>query len=104
MFVLIVGPIVAFVVLAFKAEIGAPEISLIAGCTAGMLSSVIVLPKIIAEHLFPTNEDEHMIEMVKNMQMNDAKIRDAHGKQKERFEDKDDTRQENEPSELQKTE
>lgn len=37
----------------------------------------IVLPKIIAKHLFPTNEDEQMIELVKNMQVNDSNIRDA---------------------------
>lgn len=42
---------------------------------AGIVSSLIVLPKIIAEHLFPTNEESNMLEMVKNMQDNDANIR-----------------------------
>ncbi|MBQ8836417.1 MAG: hypothetical protein IJ002_03010 [Clostridia bacterium] len=45
------------------------------GSMSGIISSIIVLPKIIAEHLFPTNEDENMIGMVKNMQVNDSKIR-----------------------------
>lgn len=43
---------------------------------AGIVSSLIVLPKIIAEHLFPVNEESNMIDMVKNMQDNDANIRD----------------------------
>lgn len=43
----------------------------------GIVSTLIVLPKIIAEHLFPTNEENNMIGMVKNMQENDANIRDT---------------------------
>lgn len=42
---------------------------------AGIISALIVLPRIIAEHLFPTNEESNMLEMVKNMQDNDSKIR-----------------------------
>lgn len=41
-----------------------------------MLSALIVLPKIIAEHLFPKDEETHILDMVKNMQMNDSNIRD----------------------------
>ena len=44
---------------------------------AGIVSTLIVLPKIIAEHLFPVNEESNMIDMVKNMQDNDANIRDV---------------------------
>lgn len=44
---------------------------------AGIVSALIVLPKIIAEHLFPVNEESNMIDMVKNMQDNDANIRDV---------------------------
>lgn len=44
---------------------------------AGIVSALIVLPKIIAEHLFPANEESNMIDMVKKMQDNDAKIRDV---------------------------
>lgn len=51
---------------------------------AGIISTIIVLPKIIAEHLFPTNEESNMLEMVKNMQGNDANIRNV------LFEDKKD--------------
>lgn len=42
---------------------------------AGIVATLIVLPKIIAEHLFPANEESNMLEMVKDMQDNDAKIR-----------------------------
>lgn len=41
----------------------------------GIISTLIILPRIIAEHLFPTNEESNMLEMVKNMQDNDASIR-----------------------------
>ena len=44
---------------------------------AGIISTLIVLPKIIAEHLFPTNEESNMLEMVKNMQNNDSEIRNV---------------------------
>lgn len=42
----------------------------------GIISALIILPRIIAEHLFPANEESNMLEMVKNMQDNDANIRD----------------------------
>ncbi len=53
------------------------DLSALACSVIGIISAIIILPKIIAQHLFPTNEDEHMIELVKNMQVNDSKIREA---------------------------
>ncbi len=51
---------------------------------AGIISSLIIIPKIIAEHLFPTNEESNMLEMVKNMQNNDTSIRNIlHDNKKE---------------------
>ncbi|MBD5536858.1 MAG: hypothetical protein HDQ99_14640 [Lachnospiraceae bacterium] len=44
---------------------------------AGIISSLIILPKIIAEHLFPVDEESNMIGMVRNMQENDANIRNV---------------------------
>lgn len=44
---------------------------------AGIVSTLMILPKIIAEHLFPINEESNMLEMVKNMQDNDANIRNV---------------------------
>jgi len=42
---------------------------------AGLISTIIVLPSIIAKHLFPENEGEHMVRLVEKMQNNDASIR-----------------------------
>ena len=42
---------------------------------AGIVSTLVILPKIIAEHLFPADEESNMLEMVKGMQDNDSKIR-----------------------------
>ena len=57
--------------------VDANSIALIAGSVAGIISAIIILPRIIAEHLFPTNEENHLIEMVKNMQTNDSGIRES---------------------------
>ena len=51
------------------------EVGVVIGALASMISAFIIIPRIIAEHLFPANEDENMIEMVKSMQENDARIR-----------------------------
>ncbi len=51
---------------------------LVFGCVASTVSALIILPKIIAEHLFPKNEDENMIGLVKEMQKNDSEIRRNH--------------------------
>lgn len=52
------------------------NISAAVSSAAGIIATIIILPKIIAEHLFPTDEEEKMLEMVKNMQSNDANIRE----------------------------
>ena len=51
------------------------SVSIVVGSVGSMISAIIVLPKIIAEHLFPRNDESAMIELVKNMQLNDASIR-----------------------------
>lgn len=53
------------------------DIGAIAGGIAGMITALIIIPRIIAEHLFPVNEDSNMIDMVKNMQDNDTNIRNV---------------------------
>lgn len=52
------------------------DIGTVIASVAGIISALIIIPKIIAEHLFPVNEESTMIDMVKSMQDNDAKIRD----------------------------
>lgn len=59
------------------------DVAVVIGGTSGVISSIIVLPKIIAVHLFPTNEDANMINMVQNMQKNDSGIRNTENKEKE---------------------
>lgn len=51
------------------------DVGVTAGGFGAILSAILVIPKIIAEHLFPSNEDANMIDMVKNMQLNDSGIR-----------------------------
>ena len=58
--------------------LGSHNASIIVALVCGaisILSSIIILPKIIAQHLFPTDEDKNMIDLVKSMQENDSGIR-----------------------------
>ena len=72
---LVGAPIAAMVIFALRPKIGVEEIALVVSGIPGIISAIMILPKIIAEHLFPANEDQHMIGMVQNMQKNDAQIR-----------------------------
>ena len=78
---LIIAPIIIIFIVTTKAsDSGIDIVSSIAaiiGSTTGIVSAVVVLPKIIAEHLFPTNEETHLIELIKNMQSNDSNTREA---------------------------
>lgn len=58
-----------------RGNISLGDVGVVISALAGMISAFIVIPKIIAEHLFPADEDANMIAMVKSMQENDAKIR-----------------------------
>lgn len=73
--VLTVAPIVLLIIIACKNTRYTSDIAVVLGAVGGLISSIIIIPKIIAEHLFPTNEDSNMIDMVKNMQINDSRIR-----------------------------
>lgn len=75
-FIGVVGAAIAsLIIIALKKESSIADVAVLISGAAEIISVVIVLPKIIAEHLFPTNEDDNMIGMVKNMQVNDSKIR-----------------------------
>lgn len=67
--------LIGIVYLSIRGNSNWENVGLIIGNAAGIVSTLIILPKIIAEHLFPTNEENNMIDMVKNMQDNDASIR-----------------------------
>lgn len=71
-------------IVANKGDTNAADIAVVVGSTAGIISAIIVLPKIIAEHLFPTDDQSRMIDMVKNMQVNDSKIRTNKNKENDK--------------------
>lgn len=75
--VLVGAPMAAMILIAMKERIELADIALVISGLGGIITSIIVLPKIIAEHLFPTDEDQNMIELVKKMQDNDAEIRSS---------------------------
>lgn len=58
-----------------KKDTGLVDLGIAAGGFGSILSAILVIPKIIANHLFPSNEDANMIDMLKNMQLNDSGIR-----------------------------
>lgn len=73
--VLILSPIFAMFVVIFKNTTNTVAIVSMASGAISIVSAIIVLPKIIAKHLFPADEDKNMIDLVKNMQDNDSGIR-----------------------------
>lgn len=72
---LIIFPFASIIVIAFTDPTDVTAIATIASGVISAISAVIILPKIIAVHLFPTDEDKNMIDLVKNMQSNDSGIR-----------------------------
>lgn len=87
-FGIILSSFICFFIVVNKANSSLTDISVVGGAIASVISSIIILPKIIAEHLFPTNEDENMIDMVKNMQVNDSRIRNSNLKHKKSYSQK----------------
>jgi hypothetical protein len=73
--VITVGSITSMVLLSIYGDGSLANVGIAIANIVTIISTIIVLPKIIAEHLFPTNEAENMLEMVKNMQYNDSNIR-----------------------------
>lgn len=65
----------AIIIVAQKDDPSLYDLGTIIGSVAGIISSLVVLPKIIAEHLFPTDEDRNMNDILKSMQENDSAIR-----------------------------
>lgn len=79
---IVLTAIVSIWIVTIRGNISLGDVGVVISALAGMISAFIVIPKIIAEHLFPADEDANMIAMVKSMQENDAKIR-AYLKHKE---------------------
>lgn len=75
--VMIAAPMISLIIIAHRGNASMSDVALVASGVVGIISAIIVLPKIIAEHLFPKDENKHMIGMVQSMQKNDAQIRTA---------------------------
>ena len=72
---IVLTAIVSIWIVTIRGNISLGDVGVVVSALTGMISAFIVIPKIIAEHLFPADEDANMIAMVKSMQENDAKIR-----------------------------
>lgn len=76
LFILVIGMIVVSVILCFAVEnvitIGVGMVSTI----AASVTSILLLPRIIGEYLFPKDEDEHITNLIKDMRINDEHRRD----------------------------
>lgn len=69
--------LLSIVIISLKSDVTVQDLGIVISSSSGIFSSLIIIPKIIAEHLFPKDEDVNMIGMVKNMQLNDTGIRNV---------------------------
>lgn len=72
---LIGGSLYAVIHLVCKGNATLADVGAVLGCIAGAISALIILPQIIAKHLFPEDDAQNILIMVKNMQDNDSSIR-----------------------------
>ena len=75
-FLVIAGCVFCLCVITLNKSYDAAGVALAITSIGGIVSAIIVIPQIIAKHLFPANEETFMLDMVKSMQNNDAGIRD----------------------------
>lgn len=61
--VITVGSITTFILIAIN-EVSIESIALIVGAFGSLITSIIVLPQIIAKHLFPENEDQQTNDLI----------------------------------------
>lgn len=75
--VIVVVCLKSMIILSTKGDGNLANVGIAITNIAGIVSTIIILPKTIADHLFPVDEEKNMIEMVKKMQENDTNIRDV---------------------------
>ncbi len=75
---IVIGIAVVFIIMAAKGAESVVNGILAVGGTGSLVSAILVLPKIIAEYLFPKNEEQYMLDIVQRMQNNDTDMREAH--------------------------
>lgn len=74
--IIIIGCVASICYISIEGAYDLESVGIVFSNVAGIISAIIVIPQIIAKHLFPTNEEKFMIDMVTSMQNNDAGIRD----------------------------
>lgn len=78
MFALVIGgAILSMIFISSKGEITPSYLGMMIAAVSSIISVVIVLPKVIAEHLFPKDAETHIINLVERMQKNDTQIRNT---------------------------
>ncbi len=65
----------AAAIVARKPNTSLADVGIALSAAASLISAIFVLPKTIANHLFPMNEDEYLIRLVEKMQENDSRLR-----------------------------
>ena len=73
--IIVVFSLVLICIVSSRDYSGYSDVAVVLGCVSGIVSSIIVLPKIIAQHLFPVDEDKHILGIVQNMQQHDERLR-----------------------------
>lgn len=79
---IIIGSIISMICISLKGEINPSYLGMIIASVASIISVVVVLPKVIAEHLFPKDAETHIINLVERMQANDTQIRNTNKSEK----------------------
>lgn len=78
----IFGSIASMICISLKGEINLSSLGMIIASVASIISVVVVLPKVIAEHLFPKDAETHIINLVERMQEHDTQIRNTNKTEK----------------------
>ena len=71
---IVTAGLAGIVIIALRSDrFDAPVATGIASAIAGIISSLVILPRIIAKYLFPNNEDDIWIKLINKMQREDSK-------------------------------
>lgn len=91
LFALIAGVCVCMIFLFSCTEDSTTKLAGIISSVVGIVSSIVVLPTIMATYLFPKNEDEYIRDMIIHMRESDSKDRREENTDKKEDKDTGDT-------------
>lgn len=83
--ILVMGTIVSMVLISSKNDIDLYDISLIISAIAGVITSFIILPKVIAQNLFPSTDEDNSYNTFKSVIENDYRLREFYFNNFEKF-------------------